>query len=82
MQRVQYTYGRCRGKELCRITGITQQEIADISGYTKQEVSDWFNNKRPINLPAAYTISRIFKCHIEDLCEFVPREPPESRQKR
>lgn len=82
MQRAQYTLWRCRGKELCAKTGLKQTDIAYITGFTKQEISDWFNNRRPINLNAAYTIAQAFRCTIEDLCVFTSKEPPDSRQKK
>jgi transcriptional regulator with XRE-family HTH domain len=82
VQRVQFTLKRCRGKEFLRKTGLTQQEIADMTGYTKQEISDWFRNRKPINLNAAYTIAYVFNCSIEDLCEFSSREPPDSRRSK
>lgn len=81
-ERIQYTIGRCRGKELCKKTGISQQQVAEKCGYTKQEVSDWFNDKREINLSAAYTISKFFKVEIDELIKFVSRVPPESRRQQ
>lgn len=84
MQRVQFTLGRCRGKELCVETGMTQQDIVTITGYTKQEISDWFTNKRDMSVPVLYTIAKAFNRSMEEVYVFIPQEPPEKRvrQKR
>ncbi len=59
-----------RVRELRKISGMTQEQLADIIGVSRQTINAIEKEKFDPSLPTAFKMSKLFKVSIEDFFLF------------
>ena len=65
---------RTRIRELRKVRGMNQQELADAVGTTRQTITSIETGKYIASLPLAWRIARVFELKIEDVFMFEEEE--------
>jgi putative transcriptional regulator len=63
-----------RVKELRKLKGLTQEELADIIGVSRQTINAIEKEKFDPSLPTAFKMSKLFELPIEAVFLFNPNE--------